>query len=190
MLFISAVLSKSSFSESSLQIPKSFKMGNLLDKTASAPASLRASCEIPMPILTLRGGWNFPGKETFTKKEKEILQGLSESLVYTEADPGPWKEKITSHLPVAVLNSENGTIEVSLSHEMSDETAQKPLHYIEFICILSDKGEVLDVHAFAPTDEAPVAIFPIRASTHGKHVVPYAMCNLHGVWRGAALPVP
>ena len=143
--------------------------------------------------LRLRGGWNFPGKEAFTKKEKDILKGLSESLVYSEADPGPWKERMTSQLPIATLIPENATVRVSLPHEMDGETADKPLHYIEFIWIMGEKGEVLDIHAFQPTDTAPVADFPIIAEGRrlsGKQIVPYAMCNLHGVWRGAALAVP
>ena len=160
---------------------------------ALAPVpSVSGTCE-NFPTLRLRGGFNMPGKERFTKKEREILKSLSSSLVYSEADPGPWKEKITSHTPVSVLNAENGTIQVSLPHAMDDETEEKPLHYIEFIWILSDHGEVLDIHAFQPTDPAPVAIFEISESGRnlsGKTVVPYAMCNLHGVWRGAPIVVP
>ncbi len=156
--------------------------------------SLIACSATSSPQLRLRGGWNFPGKESFSKKEKEILKGLSTGLVYTQEDPGPWAEKVKSHLPVAALDIEPGSIRVSLPHGMDDETPEKPLHYIEFIWIMNEDGDVLDIHAFSPTDEAPIATFPISPpggrSLAGKRIVPFAMCNLHGVWRGSALAVP
>jgi desulfoferrodoxin (superoxide reductase-like protein) len=192
--FVSACLmfSAASGSYRDLQAANSISKYSYQMNAAQAPSAARSFDNL-FSMLRLRGGFNFPGKEAFTKKEKDILKSLSNSLVYSEEDPGPWKEKIKSHVPVSSLNAETGTIQVSLPHPMEDETDEKPLHYIEFIWLLSDHGDVLDIHAFQPTDEAPVANFLITSgsrSLSGKTVIPYAMCNLHGVWRGSPIVVP
>ena len=79
--------------------------------------------------------------------------------------------------------SSAGGVTVSLTHGMAAE----PEHYIPYVYVKdAASGAIIGLKEFKATDAAPVsAEFEVPAGTTS--VVPFAYCNLHGMWSAPAL---
>eukprot|EP00958_Prasinococcus_capsulatus_P012252 scaffold1219_cov400-Prasinococcus_capsulatus_cf.AAC.9 len=144
--------------------------------TANRPvhALLRRSSDL-ISMSDMGNSQGTVGKVLAIEKEQGIL---------TATEPGKWSGKEGSHVPTVSL-TDDGKLKVTLTHGM---TAGENEHFIQYVYIKTDSGDVADVSVFKPTDSAPVeAIFPVPSKATS--VTPFAYCNLHGVWSGTALAV-
>ncbi len=90
----------------------------------------------------------------------------------TELIPGTSDGAQEKHVPVASVEGDVVTVKVgSAEHPMTDA------HYIEWICIETDKG--CQLRQLTPAD-APKAVFKLSEGESLKAT--YAYCNLHGLW--------
>jgi len=98
---------------------------------------------------------------------------------YSRAQPGSWAGKEDGHTPVAAWAG--AVVTVSVPH------TQSPAHHIGAIWLREvATGAVVALQRLA-TDAAPApqrAVFTLPPGVGA--VVPYAWCNLHGVWLGDA----
>ena len=99
-------------------------------------------------------------------------------LFETECEGGPLEELIPNttdaagekHFPVISVNGQEVTV-----------TVGEVAHYITFIALETDKGEI--VRQLKPGSE-PKAVFTIGADE--KVIAAYEYCNLHGLWMAEA----
>jgi len=79
------------------------------------------------------------------------------------------------------------------AHQMDDfEPGKdgKDLHYIEFIWIIDqDTGECLGAKNLYP-GQGVEATASFKGKFADKCITPYALCNLHGTWRGQHIGTP
>lgn len=112
---------------------------------------------------------------------KNIVEMVKESGVpivccgedMKELVPNTTDAALEKHVPVVVIEGNSVKVEVgSVIHPMTSE------HYIQFICLETDKG--IYRRMLNPTDD-PKAEF---ALTNGeKPITVYEYCNLHGLWK-------
>jgi superoxide reductase len=95
---------------------------------------------------------------------------------YTAADPGKWKGKEGSHAPVATFEGDKVTIVTK--HPMSAE------HWITTHYIKDQKGVVIGLKEFKPTDTAAKSSFVLPKKTTA--ITVYSNCNLHDLWDAEA----
>ena len=89
-----------------------------------------------------------------------------------ELIPGTTDAAQEKHVPAIKRDGDKVTITVgSVVHPMLEE------HWIQFICLVTDKG--YQIHPLAPGD-APHAEFVIAEGETPLKV--YEHCNLHGLW--------
>ncbi|MFA9454317.1 MAG: desulfoferrodoxin family protein [Candidatus Aminicenantaceae bacterium] len=112
-------------------------------------------------------------------QEAEADQAESTEAVYTRDDPGGYRGKEDSHVPVvAYEKTETGLrVTVSVNHEMNSE---KP-HFIEWIRLKDGANNLMGEIAFQATDEKAEAVFEL--TTIPDKLVATQKCNLHGVWQ-------
>lgn len=80
---------------------------------------------------------------------------------------------LEKHVPAVTVDGSSVHVNVgSVDHPMEDE------HYIQFICLVCDKG--YQVRALKPGD-APSADFVLPEGATAKAV--YELCNIHGLWK-------
>jgi len=98
--------------------------------------------------------------------------------VYTRDDPGPYGGKEDSHLPQVEYIRSNGGLEVTVrvQHEMNPD---KP-HYIMWIRLFDETGNLLGEKEFQATDEKAEAVFMLDSVP--SILKAYERCNLHGIW--------
>lgn len=115
-------------------------------------------------------------EETTVKAEPEAKP--VESIVYTRDDPGAWGGKEDGHVPQIVWEkTETGLkVTVSVNHEMS---AEKP-HYIMWVRLWDEQGQLLGEKEFQGGDEKAEAVFEIEGAP--SVLKAYEKCNLHGIW--------
>jgi len=90
----------------------------------------------------------------------------------TELVPGAVDAAVEKHLPVAERKGDLLTVSVgSVAHPMTAE------HYIQWVCLQTDKGAQRKV--LNPGDK-PEVTFALGGD---KPLVLFAYCNLHGLWR-------
>ncbi|MCJ7681329.1 MAG: hypothetical protein MUP70_11425 [Candidatus Aminicenantes bacterium] len=102
----------------------------------------------------------------------------SETDVYTRDDPGAYGGKEDSHVPQVEYVRSNGGIEVTVrvQHEMNPD---KP-HYIMWIRLFDETGNLLGEKEFQATDEKAEAVFFLDSVP--SQLKAYELCNLHGIW--------
>ena len=102
----------------------------------------------------------------------------TESIVYTRDDPGAWGGKEDSHIPQIVWEKTvtGLKVTVSVNHEMS---AGKP-HYIMWIRLWDETGQILGEKEFQPDNQKAEAVFEIEGMP--AVLKAYQKCNLHGIW--------
>lgn len=94
-----------------------------------------------------------------------------EKMVELQADSQD--ASLEKHVPDVHVEGNKIDVNVgSVDHPMTDE------HYIQFICLLKDKG--YEIHPLNPGD-APHTEFYLGEGE--KAVTVYAYCNLHGLWK-------
>jgi desulfoferrodoxin (superoxide reductase-like protein) len=119
-------------------------------------------------------------KEARTKKngawEARASELEARGPVYTAAEPGKWKGKEGSHVPVASF--EGGQVSVVTKHPMTPE------HWITTHYIKNQKGVVIGLKEFKGTDPEAKSTFPLPKGTTALTVCSY--CNLHDLWNASA----
>lgn len=79
------------------------------------------------------------------------------------------------HVPVIAVDGDTVTVSVGeVEHPMTEE------HYIQWICLHTEKGLLLKM--LAPGDK-PEAVFALAGE---RAIEAYAYCNLHGLWKAQA----
>jgi superoxide reductase len=89
--------------------------------------------------------------------------------------PGTTEASEEKHIPVYEV--EGNTVHVtvgSVEHPMTEE------HYIEWVCLLTDKGVY---RKYLTPGKMPTASF---ITVNEKPIAVYAYCNLHGLWMASA----
>lgn len=100
--------------------------------------------------------------------EADCEGGHLEELIPNTTDAAGEK-----HVPVITINGQEVTVKVGeVSHPMMEA------HYITFIALETDKGEI--IRQLKPGEE-PSAVFTI--GTDEKVIAAYEYCNLHGLWK-------
>jgi superoxide reductase len=95
---------------------------------------------------------------------------------YTAAEPGKWKGKEGSHVPVATFEGDRVTIVTK--HPMTPE------HFITTHYIKNQKGMVIGLKEFKSTDAAAKSTFVLPKKTTA--ITVYSHCNLHDLWDAEA----
>ena len=98
------------------------------------------------------------------------LEGMG---VYTAVAPGPWAEKVGSHVPKVTFNEGEGTMTVFTEHGMARE------HWISTIYVRAG-GRVIGLKEFTGDDAEARATFQVPAGT--TDVVAFSYCSLHDTW--------
>ena len=91
-------------------------------------------------------------------------------IVYTEADPGMWKEKVGSHAPQ--VSVDGGKVTIETKHGMSKD------HYIVRHTLVTSDGKVVGFKVFTPEGK-PVSSYAIPGK--GEYYAT-SFCNLHDFW--------
>lgn len=149
--------------------------------------------------MRLRGGKG----ATLSTQQKKLFQDLSkEEGIFSASEPGEWQGKEGSHVPTITRTAEG--VEVVVKHGMDPKDLEevqaimagkttargdtKGLHYIEFIWIIDeDTGEALAAkNLYAGTETKAV----FKGDFADRCITPYALCNLHGTWRGDSIGTP
>lgn len=144
------------------------------------------------------------GNAEWTAKAKAFLSANVGGVAYTATAPGPFPGKERSHVPDLKVQSD-GVAVVVVNHVMdagssgtdagSDagdaggdagyvDAAVRPVHYVSTIWIQDDKGRVLFMRSFAPTDPSPPFV-AMRIPEGVQTLTAYEHCNLHGTWASA-----
>ena len=158
--------------------------------SAPAPAGaadVHVSPLRPTPGMTLRLRG---GAAKLSRSQKKLFQELSKQAgIFSAAEPGEHQGREDKHVPTAIL-TETG-VDVVVKHVMDDgQTDGKDLHYIEFIWLIDqDTGECLAAKNLLPGDGVE-ATASFKGSFKERCVVPFAMCNLHGTWKGEYIGTP
>ena len=80
---------------------------------------------------------------------------------------------LEKHVPFVTVDDRNIHVQIgSVEHPMID------VHYIQFICLLTDKG--YQIHPLTYSDE-PCCDFTLGEGEIAKAV--YEYCNVHGLWK-------
>jgi len=113
-----------------------------------------------------------------TAVEAEPAAKEAAEVVYTRSDPGAWRGKEDSHVPlIAYEKTETGlTVTVTVNHEMNPD---KP-HYIMTIMLKDGEDNLLGEKEFQATDEKAEATFEL--TTIPAKLKAYERCNIHGLW--------
>lgn len=92
--------------------------------------------------------------------------------------------QVDNHEPLA----EPGRNGVKVSVKLVADVSESKLHYTEFMWLMSeDLKEVVGMTQKKPQENATHWFVK---NVGGKRVVPFAMCNRHGIWRGPAIDAP
>lgn len=140
--------------------------------------------------LALRGGAAKKKSHFLSKKEKELLETLSKGEVLSAEEPGELAGKEDTHVPVATATEKGVRIEVKHVMNDEDEKTGQEIHYIEFVWMMdSETGAALGYKRLTPGKNQEASAELVGFDYSGRTVTPYAMCNLHGVWRGANVTI-
>lgn len=93
-------------------------------------------------------------------------------FAYSKENPGRWEGKDKSHAPVVIIKGDKITLETK--HGMSKA------HYIVKHTLLTETGEVLGEHVFAPTDKKAFSTYKLTHKPTKVFALSY--CNLHDLW--------
>ena len=89
----------------------------------------------------------------------------------SELIPGSVDASHEKHVPVISVDGDTVSVEVG-----SAEHPMLPEHYIEWICLVTEKGK--QRKCLKPGDE-PKLVFSL---VEDKPLAAYAYCNIHGLW--------
>ena len=148
-------------------------------RTVSRRALLKyntlAAISVAVPAwLVERQAAAAPGKnEGWEKRAKEFEE---KGPPNTASAPGKWKGKEGSHVPTATFDGDSVTI--FTKHPMSAE------HYITTHYIKNQKGVVIGLKEFKPTDSEAKSTFVLPKKTTS--ITVYSHCNLHDLWDAEA----
>lgn len=149
-----------------------------------------------------------PENADWAAKAKDLTSKNVGGAAYTNEAPGPFAGKERSHVPVLTIQSD-GVAVVVVNHVMDAgstgaeagaadaaadakaaadaapaDAAARPTHYVTTIWIQDDKGRVIFMKSWLPTDPAPPFV-AVRIPQGTKTLTAYEHCNLHGVWASA-----
>ena len=93
--------------------------------------------------------------------------------------PGTTEASAEKHIPEVKVTDNRVWVKVgSVNHPMTEE------HYIEWVCLLTDKGVY---RKYLTPGKMPTATFLM---VNEKPIAVYAYCNLHGLWMASAEVAP
>lgn len=99
---------------------------------------------------------------------------LEEEGILTKSEPGPFADKIVTHLPIVSFLEGDGTIDVLTNHEMTPE------HWIQAHYVRDQNGKVI---AFREYDNSELyARTSFQLPTGTTQITAYSFCNLHWSW--------
>ena len=109
-----------------------------------------------------------------------VLGQLPKNIIYSEAQPGAWKGKAASHVPLveAKKSGDKITLNLETQHGMSES------HYIVRHTVVNGLGEVLGAKTFH-WDDDPVSTYEIAVPSAGckrNNLFVMSYCNLHDLW--------
>ncbi len=99
-------------------------------------------------------------------------QSELENIIFTDSDPGHWKGKETTHVPVVEIK--DGLMTVTTPHPMSEA------HFIVSHSVVLAGGKLLGRKTFTWKD-SPVSKHTLPAGYKGKVIVT-STCNQHDWW--------
>ena len=111
----------------------------------------------------------------FYKIEDQIVLSDKGLTAGTELIPNITDAAGEKHVPVISIS--NNTVKVEIG---SIEHPSFPEHYIEFICLETDKGIQMK---WGKPGAVPTAFFTI--SEEETVLAAYEYCNLHGLWKAS-----
>jgi superoxide reductase len=95
-----------------------------------------------------------------------------ENIIFTESQPGHWKGKETTHLPIIERTGEG--IKVTTPHPMTEA------HFIVSHSVVLPNGQLLGRKTFTWRD-APISTYALPAGLKGTITVT-STCNQHDWW--------
>jgi desulfoferrodoxin (superoxide reductase-like protein) len=107
-------------------------------------------------------------------------QGNSMANPYTSENPGPWAEKVNTHLPQITYEKTGSGLKVTIKVDEHPMDPQQP-HFIMSIMLHDGTGAMLGEKAFVATDPAPIATFELMSVP--EKLIAYEHCNIHGFWK-------
>ena len=114
----------------------------------------------------------------FYKIDNQVVLSDKPLTVGTELLPNTTDAAGEKHVPVISIS--NNTVSVKIG---SIEHPSLPAHYIEFICLETDKGLQMK---WGKAGAKPEAVFTI--SEDETVLAAYEYCNLHGLWMASLKP--
>ena len=109
----------------------------------------------------------------FYRIDDQVILSDKELSVGTELIPNAIDAAGEKHVPVVSIS--NNTVKVVVG---SIEHPSLPAHYIEWICLETDKGMQMK---WGKSEVVPTAVFTI--SEDETVLAAYEFCNLHGLWK-------
>jgi len=100
---------------------------------------------------------------------------------YTKENPGPWAEKVGTHLPQITYEKAGSGLTVTVKVDNHPMDPQQP-HFIMSIMLQDGMGATLGEKTFVATDPAPLAVFELMSVPD--KLKAYEHCNIHGIWMG------
>jgi desulfoferrodoxin (superoxide reductase-like protein) len=141
------------------------------------------------------------GNAEWIEKANALESANVDGKAYTADAPGPFTGKERAHVPVLTVQSD-GVAVVVVNHVMdagaipaipeagtadaADAAPGRPLHYVTTIWIKDERGRVLFMKAYAPSEPAPPFI-AMKIPNGVKTLTAFEHCNLHGVWASPAI---
>jgi len=122
-----------------------------------------------------------PASPTATPQETPALAAQANSMEnpYTRENPGPWAEKVETHLPQITYEKTGSGLKVTVKVDNHPMDPQQP-HFVMSIMLHDAAGAMLGEKTFVATDPTPVATFELM--TVPEKLVAYEHCNIHGIW--------
>jgi len=136
---------------------------------------LMAVVVLAAAFLVIQSGY---GKGLSNQAQMKAVEGQEKP--YTRDDPGPWADKVKSHVPEISYERAGSGLKVTVkvdNHPMDPKTP----HYIMEIRLEDGTGVALGKKEFVATDPAPpTATFELKSIPAKLRA--YERCNVHGLW--------
>jgi desulfoferrodoxin-like iron-binding protein len=118
--------------------------------------------------------------ETATQEMTDTTSEYTQEKPYTADFFGPWNADMAKlHLPEITYEKAGSGLTVTVKIDNHPMDAETP-HYIMWIRLEDENGDVLGQKDFVATDPAPIATFEL--ATAPAKLTAFERCNIHGIW--------
>ena len=138
----------------------------------------------PGPAKPGDAGATAPGLDVANDWEKRVAELEAQGPIYTADAPGPWADKVGTHVPQLLIDGVNVTIKTPHPMRAADDAG--PLHYITTLYARDESNKIVWLKELHASDAAPVTTFQLPAGTQG--LTAFSHCNLHGLWSSRHIP--